>query len=226
MKTEANNVQKIRLSDQLIYQILKQISKGKLKIGDKMPPERVLVERYGVGRSTVREAMHTLSVMGVIAVSAGKGAVVINVPDRPLDLPLKWNSLKRYPKAEELVAVRILLEQGIIESLVKNAQNEDIKNLEKIIARMESAQNDRNRFLEADLAFHVGLAEHCHNQLLAHFFNEIRTSIASWLKREAPYTNDEGIMTSLQRHKLILQAIKDKNASKAKVLIRKHIEKD
>lgn len=226
MAVKMSQIRKTRLSDQMIGQILKLISGGTLKVGDKLQPEKTLAEEFGVGRSTVREAMHALSVMGIISVKPGRGAVIIMVPDGSLELPLKWNSLKKYPKAEELVETRVILEQGMVDLAMKNASDTELSQLQKIVNEMEEALTNREKYIEKDLAFHSSLAGATHNELLIKLYNEIKPLVRTWLERQTPYITNEQVRRSFQRHKLMLQTIKEKNAVKARATIRKHIEMD
>jgi GntR family transcriptional repressor for pyruvate dehydrogenase complex len=226
MNRKANYLKRTRLSDQVIHQIISRISKGELKVGDKISPEKILAEYFGVGRSTVREAMHTLSVMGIIDVRPGRGAHIVDIPSTTLELPLRWNSLKEYPKAEKLVEARVILEQGLVELAIKNANYDDVAKLEIILSELESVQADREKFIELDLSFHTALAKASHNELLVRFYNELCLPLRIWFERQTAYFSDESVQHSIHRHRLILQSIKDKKTNKAKQMIRRHIHKD
>ena len=191
MKSHVKRIRKRRLPDQIIDQILLLIAKGKFKVGDKLPPEHILMKQFGVGRSSIREAMGALSVLGVVNVKPGHGTRITSTKNVPNERPIKWNTLRKYQKGEELIEARMVLEQAIVELAVQKANDEDIAELRNKLTYLESVKKDRKKFAQTDLSFHHSLARAGHNHLLTKFLSELHQPILMWLEREAPWEIDE-----------------------------------
>ncbi len=148
--------------------IKEEIVKGNLHEGDKLPPERELAETFGVGRSTVREALQMLKIMGLLTEKGGgKGGAfvrgtnvssVISMIQLMLELEISsW---------EEVVEVRMAVEPFANSLAAANRTHEDIMNLENILRKSRESFNDRSAFSALNTDFHLMLAESSHNKLL------------------------------------------------------------
>jgi GntR family transcriptional repressor for pyruvate dehydrogenase complex len=224
MKSQVKRVEKTRLSDQIIKQILSLIEKGKLKIGDKLPSESILTRQFGVGRSSLREAMGALSLMGVVSIQPGQGTYVTATPEKPLENIFDWNTLRRQDRVRELVEARIILEEAIVGFAVEKARDEDIAELRNNLAYQKSVMTNRKKYIKADWSFHMALAKASHNEVLARFFLDLQQPSIAWMERQTPLRGDRLMNSSTEQHAEILKAIEAKDADKAKLAIRQHLE--
>jgi len=213
-----------RLPDQIIEQIMSSVSKGKLKVGDKLPSEYVLVKQFGVGRSTLREAMGALSLMGVVNIKPGHGTKIVASPDRPLTKLLKWDVLKKQENVQELTEARIILEQAAIELAIERAGDKEIAELEHMLVELELVKKNRKKYHQADLSFHLAVAKASHNNVLLRFLSEMRPSILAWMERSTPSRTAQVNEISIKQHIAILEAIRAKDIKNAKLKIRQNIE--
>lgn len=230
-----NNIQKVRptmkkinrsrISDQIINQILSLISEGKLRIGDKLPPESVLVKQFGVGRSSLREAIRALSLVEVINVRHGQGMYIAASPESLPTYSLRWNNLRGHDKVEQIIEARILLEQIIAQCAIEKASDEDIAEIRSKLRHIQSAKNDRNDYIQADMAFHFAIAKASHNPILVRFFSDIRQMIRTWIERRTPFSDQSDKYIISEQHNEILEAIQERDIKKAHLAIRKHLEK-
>jgi GntR family transcriptional repressor for pyruvate dehydrogenase complex len=217
-------IERKRLSDQIIEQITSSIAKGKLKVGDKLPPEHVLMKQFGVGRSSLREAMGAMSLMGIISIKPGHGTQITASPDRPLANLLKWDVLKRQDKVQELTEARIILEQAAIELAIERAGEKDIAELKHILTEQELAKKNRKKYHQTDISFHLAVVKASHNDVLLRFVSEIRPSILTWMERSTPLRTAQINEISIKQHTAILEAIMAKDVKNAKLRIRQNIK--
>jgi len=140
-------------------QIVKQLRNGELQSGTQLPPQRELAQLLGVGRSSVREAINALVVMGVLEAVQGKGTFVRE--DVPVD-DLSVVSLNAALKASsllDLLEARELLECKSAELAAERADPGHVRSMAAAVEQMNRPGNDYLAFLKADTEFHTGLAE-------------------------------------------------------------------
>src|SRR5688572_393202 len=101
------------------------ISRGALKPGDRIPSEKQLCERFGVGRTSVREALRSLAVMGILTSHAGDGTYVSEDSSRYLEKALQWGLLLDRKMVHDLVETRLMLECQTAYLAASKAQPED-----------------------------------------------------------------------------------------------------
>src|SRR5690606_19691752 len=113
----------------------KDISMGKYRPGDRIPPEPELMEAYGVGRSTIREAIKTLASAGLLKVQQGAGTFVTQAPavGEPLAHRLRRAELK------EVNDVRFILEKEIIRLAIQHHTKKDVQAMQKALAGRAAA---------------------------------------------------------------------------------------
>ena len=107
---EMRPVTRTSLSDEIVEQIIDLISRDVLKPGERLPPERELCKRFGVGRSSLREALRSLAVMGILDGRVGDGTFVANNNKKYLEKILQWGLLLDRKTVEDLIDTRLMLE--------------------------------------------------------------------------------------------------------------------
>src|SRR5436305_11276911 len=103
---EFTRVPRVSLSDHIVEQIAELISRGALKPGDRIPSEMQLCEKFGVGRTSVREALRSLSVMGVLESQMGDGTFVATDATRFLERSYHWGLLLNPRVVDDLMETR------------------------------------------------------------------------------------------------------------------------
>jgi len=159
-------IRKSSAPEMVAEQVLNQIKSGDLSPGDRLPPQRELAALLGVGRSSVREAINALAVMGYLDVAQGRGTyIAADLPEA--DVPLaKFDAALKAGSILELMDVRELLECRSARLAAERAEGQKIKSLVSAIERMRRSAEDYASFLEADIQFHQALAEASENQIL------------------------------------------------------------
>src|SRR5437763_2135948 len=128
-------VRKVRRYEQVAEQIRRLISGGTLKPGDLLPPERDLATRLGVGRSSIRDAVRTLEVMGILEPRQGAGTVVRDLSSDSLVVPLATVLVRKRELVAELLDVRRILEPALAARAAKNATPDGVPGLEDSLRR-------------------------------------------------------------------------------------------
>ena len=130
---EFTRVPRLSLSDHIVEQIADQIARGALKPGDRIPSEKQLCEKFGVGRTSVREALRSLSVMGVLESHMGDGTFVASNASRFLERSFHWGLLLNPKVAGDLIETRLMLESHTAYLAAAKATLEDLERMEEAV---------------------------------------------------------------------------------------------
>lgn len=211
------------LSDSIVEQLTALIAKGALKPGDRMPTEKALSEQFGVGRTSVREALKSLAAMGLVESQAGEGHFVATDGSRVVDRSLQAGLLLDATKVPELIETRLMLESEAAALAARRATEEQVAEIERQLQAMVDAGDDHSLYLEADLRFHLAIATASQNSILANLLASIRSYLQSWIRetlRRGSHRRAEG---SIAEHRRILEAIQKRKAKAARQAMNDHI---
>ena len=138
------------VSDGIVEQVVDLISRDVLKPGDRLPSERELCKRLGVGRSSLREALRSLAVMGIIDGRVGDGTFVSNSNKRYLEKTLQWGLLLDRKRVQDLIETRLMLESQTAFLAAQRVTPENIKTIEETLRGMEASIAQPDKYLEFD----------------------------------------------------------------------------
>jgi GntR family transcriptional repressor for pyruvate dehydrogenase complex len=212
-----------RVSDQIIEQLQAAIFSGKLKPGDRLPPERELVERFQASRASVREATRTLELAGLVTVRPGAGGgAYVTAPN----FELVANALRTMLRAgrfelTELYQARLLLEPGIAEIAAKAADDEDVALLHACLQEGRDRMARRGETAPASYNFHFLLAKAAKSNLLLMLISSLLD-----LVHQSDQTRSGGPHLSpgvVQAHEQIVDAIERHDADAARRLTADHL---
>ncbi|MGM9587781.1 MAG: FadR/GntR family transcriptional regulator [Candidatus Limivicinus sp.] len=205
-------MRKVNVSKLVQEQIICYITSGELNPGDKLPSERAFCEKLEVGRSSVREAIEGLVVLGVLT-KTGSGVYVRDYKNGLLRESMNVLIDMQQVTADELIEARIATESQIVRLATKKATPEDIQELEQIIASTDNAQT-LDAVHAASAQFHYKLAQMTHNPILINMFCTLYEQINKF-----PRKNYQTITT----HVHILELIKAGNADGAEKAMVDHL---
>lgn len=204
----------IKLSDKVIIEIKKDIASGKLKKGEKIPAEPELMEHYGVGRSTIREAIKTLSISGILRVQQGSGTFVVSkIKDETLSQRLKRADF------EEINSVRSLLEKEIVKLASQHRSDADLTMMENLLQQRKKAieEQQQKKCAEADIAFHISIAKASGNQVLSDLYENFTVVMRNFFElRDA--ADIKHFNSSQHSHEALFEAIKKQDPNLAEQL--------
>ncbi len=220
------NVTPIRrepLAAEVARRLVDYLLSGGVEPGERMPSERQLAEAFGVGRSAVREAIAALSLIGLIEVRHGDGTY-LKRPDSPL-LPqvVEWGLLLGEQRTIDLVEARQLIEVDIAGLAASRRTDEDLVDLARILARMEREAREgaeTAEFVDADVAFHLRLADMARNSALRDVLSSIQALLRAWIGRVIA----EGYRDiSYAEHIPVFDAVRDQDARAAERAMDAHM---
>jgi len=221
IKSKIKPVAKTSISDEIVDQILSLIAKGDLKPGQRLPSERELCKNFGAGRSSLREALRCLCIVGVLTARVGEGTSVAINGGKFLGKIVEWRIITEQHDIEDLMQVRIALESVTAASAAHRGSEEDLAKLQLLLAKMEAALHDEKRFAALDLEFHVGLAAASENFLIFDLVSMIRGQLEKTLSRVLLLPN--ALPLSLKEHATIINAIKRRDSDGAREAMLLHL---
>jgi len=215
-------IQSSRLYEQIVQQIEDSILKGELTEGSQLPAERELAEQFGVSRTAVREAIKALQEKGLVDAFPGRGTFVTsgtsNSMRRFLDRIIKTSEQDGW---SYLVEVREIVEPEIAALAATRADMEDVAAMRQSVEKMDQAVRDSEAFIEADLDFHLALAEAAANPIVLSLIDSI---IGLLREQRLQISHVEGGPERGQRyHHAILDAIERRDAHAARAAMQAHL---
>jgi GntR family transcriptional repressor for pyruvate dehydrogenase complex len=215
-------VQTSRLYEQIVQQIDDSIRKGVLKEGDRLPAERELALQFGVSRTAVREAVKALIEKGLVEAHPGRGTFVTNGTSHSIQQTLDRVIKVGQPEGTaSLVEVRGILEPEIAALAAARATDENLSAMREAISVMEEARQDADAFIEADLDFHLALAEAAANPLILSLIDSIVGLLRE--QRLRIFYVDGGPERGQYHHKRILEAVEHRDSQGAREAMRAHL---
>ena len=212
-----------RLYEQIVQQVEDSILKGQLKPGDQLPAERDLAQRFGVSRTAVREAVKTLREKGLVEAYSGRGTFVTNGTSQAirqsLDLMIRIN---QQDGSANLVELRLVLEPEIAGLAASRIDEQLLATMREAVAVMERSLRDPDAFVEADLDFHLALAEAVGNPLILSLLDSIVGLLRE--QRSRIFNIDGGPERGQFHHKRILGAIEQRDPVSAREAMRAHLQ--
>jgi len=210
----------MKLSEKVSTAIKNDIASGKLKKGEKIPAEPELMEIYGVGRSSVREAVKTLAMTGILKVQQGYGTIVAS--------KIKEESLShrlRRAEFEEINNVRALLEKEIVRLACLNRTAADLEHMQLLLAQRKKAigAKQQKKCADADIGFHISIAKASGNNVLLDLYQNFTTVIRNFFK-ERDQDDIVHFEQSQAMHEDLASAIAQKDLQVADQLIKNILE--
>lgn len=216
-------VQTSRIYEQIVKQIEESILKGALKAGDQLPAERELALQFAVSRTAVREAMKALHEKGLVEAYSGRGTFVTHGTSQTirqsLDLMLKTGQLDG---SAHLAEVREILEPEIAARAATRAQDQHLASMREAVTVMDQALRDPDAYIEADLDFHLSLAEAAGNPLILSLIDSIVDLLRE--QRLRIFYVDGGPERGQFHHKRILHAVEQKDPEASRSAMRAHLQ--
>jgi GntR family transcriptional repressor for pyruvate dehydrogenase complex len=215
-------VTKTTLTSDIYLQLLSHLIKGVWTEGQRIPPERELGAQLGVGRTSLREALKALEIMGMIETRLGAGTYVCNRSEF-LSRPLLWAIMGNDPTdARELIEARRFIESELVTLAASRATAENLKEIGHYLDQMKTHLGDPVAFQDADINFHLAVAKAAHNRILQNALQLIRNLMQQWISKAA---TGEGVpAAALEQHKHIFLAIAKRNSERARTAMSAHLE--
>jgi GntR family transcriptional repressor for pyruvate dehydrogenase complex len=214
-------VRKARRYVEVAEQIQRLIAKGTLKPGDRLPAERELAAQFGVGRSSLRDAIRTLEVMGVVESRHGAGTVIRELPAEALVLPLTSVLTRKREMVAELLDVRRMIEPALAARAAKNATEAEIAHMEDILRRQRDKIRRGELTVPEDSEFHTALVVAARNSVVLRVLDVLMDLLRESRSRSLQVAGRQ--QKSYAGHLRILRAIQRRDGAAAEAAVRKHL---
>lgn len=214
----------------VVNQIVKLISNGVLKPGDKLPSELEMTRRFGISRISLREAMKLLEAKGFIESQGRKGKFVKSVVDNALRSPIEGMISVDHKKILELLAVRRIIDSEAASMAARNASDKQLKTLMRFKENMENIGIDELMHNEGAGKLYAGFYDDLADATNNTIFSHLMKSIANILRGALPYSRQklqdvkDSSRKIYEQHVNILRAIEDRKPDMAKKTMIEHIE--
>lgn len=217
------------LVGEIVEQLINYLASNRIGPGDKLPSERALSEQLGIGRSSVREAVKTLHLLGIVDVRLGDGTYLRARESAVLPQILEWGLILSQPSTADLVEARQFLEVFIARRAAERfmlGEADSVAaadNLAACLERMTKARRSSSpeEHVEADVEFHMGIAEMAGNAVITEMLRSIRGLLHVWFTRMAAASELNG--DSEETHTQVIEAIRAGDPDAAEAAMRRLI---
>ncbi len=214
-------IKSTRIYEEIVRQVKQMIAEGKLRSGDRLPPERELAEKFVVSRASVREALRALESRGLLEIRAGEGTFVREVSVEALVEPLALVMTSQRAAIAELFEARRLLEPALAGLAAERATAEEVQEMERILEAQAGAVAAGKTGLDQDAAFHAAIGAAAHNRAITRIAHAIMDVLTQ--SREESLNTPGRPERSHEDHRRILGAIAARDAEGARRAMRDHL---
>lgn len=218
-------IQVKKIYEKVADALIDMIKTGELKPGDKIDSIEQLAENFDVSRSAVREALSGLRAMGLVVMRQGEGTYITQFDAANFALPVNAGLLMKMEDIKELYEVRKVLEVGAARSAALYHKEEDLIPLKEAIEQMKKAQVNGEIGEDADMRFHMAIANATHNDMLIHLMRSVSEVMVSVLRetREVLIYTEKKTVSLIDEHQRIYDAIKAREPEKAYQFMLEHL---
>ncbi len=221
VKPEFEAVRRNRIYEEIARQIEKMIAE-KMKAGDRLPPERQLADMFGVSRSSIRDAIRTLEMSGLVEARQGLGTVVREHSSDAVMNPLTQVLVQKRKLVSELLDVRKMIEPPLAARAAVHATSDEVAEMDNILRRQEEKMRGGELAIEEDNDFHYAIALAADNSVVLKVLDVLMDLLRD--TRERSLQVEGRPERSMAGHRDILEAIKRQDPVGAETAMRRHIE--
>lgn len=205
-----------------MQQIEESILKGALKPGDQLPAERELAQRFGVSRTAVREAVKALSEKGLVESFSGRGTFITDGTSHAIQKSIDLMAKIGQPDGlAHLAEARAILEPEIAALAAGRIEEQHLVTMREAYQVMERSANDPEAYIEADLDFHLSLAEAASNPIILSLIDSIVGLLRE--QRMRIFKVEGGPQRGQFHHKQILDAVERRDPKAARRAMQAHL---
>jgi GntR family transcriptional repressor for pyruvate dehydrogenase complex len=210
------------LTEAAFEQLIAYVVKGTWKAGDRLPPERELCQQFGIARTSLREALKAMELVGMLDSRVGDGTFVCPRSEF-LSRPLLWAFTGTdHEELVEIMEARTVVEESLAGLAAERASADEISAIKATIIQMRDVIATGSSILEADMNFHLAVAAAAHNEVLRNAVQLLRNITRQWLKYKVQMPNVAASV--LKRHEAVYRAIASRKPKAARLAMRKHLE--
>ncbi|HEY4050664.1 MAG TPA: FadR/GntR family transcriptional regulator [Acidobacteriaceae bacterium] len=203
-------------------QLISHVVKGNWKAGDRIPPERELCQQLGIARTSLREALKAMELVGMLDSRVGDGTFVCPRSEF-LSRPLLWAFTgSDHTELHDIMEARTVIEEKLAGLAAERGSKEDIVAIGQAVQSMRDAIARGDSILEADMAFHLSISAAAKNEVLRNAVQLLRNLTRQWIYFKLLLPEVPGMV--LKRHEAIYRAILRRKPAAARNAMRHHLE--
>lgn len=210
------------LSQAATDELLRLIRAGDFRPGERLPTERGLMEMFGVGRNTVREAVHALAAQGIVDVRPGRGVTVRSISTEKVVDTAAVAALLDDQAVADLYEFRRVIEVDAAARAAERASPSDIQSIELCLKAFLHAYEERMPTWEEDVAFHRAIADASHNVIYALVLDFVNDKLLA--TRRETQRSSTVLALAASEHAHVFEAVKDRDADAAAWAMARHID--
>jgi GntR family transcriptional repressor for pyruvate dehydrogenase complex len=207
----------------VVEYVLKMIEAGRLRPGDRLPPERDLADQVGVSRASLRSGIRSLQAMGVMNARQGSGTYIVAGPPRLGEGPLRFLAALHGFTHEEMFEARAVLEVGGTYLAAAKATPEQMAAIADEVASMFASIDKPREYLLHDVQFHRAVAAASQNPVLATLVDTLAQLV--WESRRETAVHSTSLKESAEMHHRIYRAIRARDVELARREMAEHLER-
>src|SRR5882762_5463532 len=209
------------MTEQVVTQVRDMIHHGKLKPGDRLPPERELAKRLGISRASLRAGLHFLAAIGVLTARHGSGSYIATGPPALDSAPLSMLAALHGFTADKMFEARRLVEVAVAGLAAEHATDDHLSRISDEVTETYAALNNPQEYLIHDFGFHRAVAAASGNPILAAFMEMI--SDVLYQRRCQTIARSRDLKESAEMHRKIYRAIRAGNSEAARAAMSEHL---
>jgi GntR family transcriptional repressor for pyruvate dehydrogenase complex len=221
-KPEFEVVRRTKVYEQAALQLQRMIRDGLIKPGEKLPPERELAEMLQVSRGSLRDAIRTLELMGLVEPRQGEGTVVCDPSAKSLINPLATVLFRQRELIGDLLEFRRMIEPALAKRAAQNASEEEVAYMEDVLRRQKERVDQGELAIEEDSEFHYAIAQAARNSVVMKVLDSFMDLLRE--TRERSLQLEGRLQKSFVGHRRILDAIRKHDLRAAEKAMRQHID--
>src|ERR1700733_8468507 len=215
-------VERTTLSAAAFDQLISHVVRGRWKAGDPIPPERDLCQQLGIARTSLREALKAMELVGMVDSRVGDGTFVCPRSEF-LSRPLLWAFTGvDHDELHDIMEARTIIEVNLAGLAAERASDEEIAHIRQAVQMMRDSIARGDSILEADMAFHLAIAAAARNEALRNAVQLLRNLTRQWIHFKLLMPGVPAKV--LKRHEAIYRAIVQRKPTAAKNAMRTHLE--
>ena len=215
-------VVRTKLTSSVFEQLLSYVVRGSWKPGDRVPPERELCQQLGIARTSLREALKAMELVGMLDSRVGDGTFVCPRSEF-LSRPLLWAFTGTdHDELQEIMEARTIIEENLAGLAARRGTGEQIDKINEAVQMMRDSIARGDSILDADMAFHLAVSAAAQNGVLTNAVHLLRNLMRQWIYYKLMIPDIPEIV--LKRHVAIYRAIAARKANAARNAMRFHLE--
>jgi GntR family transcriptional repressor for pyruvate dehydrogenase complex len=215
-------IKSTRIYEEIVRQVKTMIAEGRLKGGDRLPPERDLAEKFVVSRTSVREALRALESLGLVEIRPGEGTFIREMSVEALVEPLALLMVSQREATGELFEARRLLEPALAALAATRATPEEMQEMERILEEQAREVAADRTGLAQDAQFHAAIGAASHNRAITRIAHAIIDLLAQ--SREDSLNTPGRPTRSHESHRRVLAAIRARDPEAARQAMLEHLQ--